>query len=135
LLDEPAVLRSREGPVLNKGLLAMQTVCNALAHEEGQHDSADFAQHNSSKLTSLLVDALGGNCLSVVIADMHYHQHDANVATLERLVAPMRRVSTYPVRNDQSLQGLVRRYRLSMRALQEQREAVKEMKVHTLYSL
>jgi hypothetical protein len=128
LLDEPAVLRAREGPVLNKSLLAMQTVCKALAHEEGQHDAADFAQHSSSKLTSLLVDALGGNCLSVVIADMHYHQHDANVATLERLVAPLRRVSTYPVRNDQSLQGLVRRYRMSMRALQEQREAVREMK-------
>ena len=54
--------RLREGANINKSLLALSNCINALA------DNKKFINYRDSKLTRLLKDSLGGNCLTIMIA-------------------------------------------------------------------
>lgn len=55
--------RAREGIQINKGLLALGNVINALASEDKPH-----VPYRQSKLTRLLQDALGGNSQTLFLA-------------------------------------------------------------------
>merc|ERR1719481_351268 len=57
-------VRFREGSNINKSLLALGNVINALA------DGSKFIPFRDSKLTRLLKDSLGGNCRTVMIANV-----------------------------------------------------------------
>lgn len=56
--------RLREGANINKSLLALGNCINALA----ENNSKTFIPYRDSKLTRLLKDSLGGNCLTIMIA-------------------------------------------------------------------
>ncbi|XP_052801091.1 uncharacterized protein LOC128231881 [Mya arenaria] len=56
--------RFREGANINRSLLALGNVINALA----ENKSKGFVPYRDSKLTRLLKDSLGGNCQTVMIA-------------------------------------------------------------------
>jgi len=56
--------RLREGVNINKSLLALGSCINAL-REKGK-----FVPYRNSKLTRLLKDSLGGNCKTVMIANV-----------------------------------------------------------------
>ncbi|KAM9368821.1 kinesin-like protein KIF18B [Phaethornis superciliosus] len=57
--------RLREGANINRSLLALINVINALADTKGKKSHVPY---RDSKLTRLLKDCLGGNCRSVMIA-------------------------------------------------------------------
>jgi len=59
--------RAREGIEINKGLLALGNVINALADEE-RHQKKLHVPYRQSKLTRLLQDALGGNSQTLFLA-------------------------------------------------------------------
>ena len=56
--------RFREGSNINKSLLALGNCINALA------DGAKYIPYRNSKLTRLLKDSIGGNCRTVMIANV-----------------------------------------------------------------
>jgi len=123
LLIEPGELRTLEGSTLNKSLLAFQSVCKGLAGQQGK----EFISHRNALFTHLLVEALGGNCVTLCIALLNPNHFDGNRATLG-LVEMLQRVSNYPVMNDGHLQGLLCRYRLSMENIQDKIESIKSEK-------
>ena len=57
-------LRSREGSNINKSLLALGSCINNLA------EGAKYIPYRNSKLTRLLKDSIGGNCRTVMIANV-----------------------------------------------------------------
>jgi len=123
LLIEPDELRTLEGNTLNKSLLTFQNICRGLAGQQGK----EFISHRSSNFTHLLVDALGGNCVTLCIAHLNQHQFDSNRATIG-LLHSLQKVSNYPVMNDGHLQGLLCRYRLSMEEIQDKIDALRSDK-------
>ena len=56
--------RLKEGAHINRSLLALGNVINALA----EHKARGHVNYRDSKLTRLLKDALSGNCHTVMIA-------------------------------------------------------------------
>ncbi|XP_012933053.1 kinesin-like protein KIF18B isoform X2 [Heterocephalus glaber] len=59
--------RLREGANINRSLLALISVLNALADTKGRRPHVPY---RDSKLTRLLKDSLGGNCRTVMIANI-----------------------------------------------------------------
>ncbi|XP_057571752.1 kinesin-like protein KIF18B isoform X2 [Hippopotamus amphibius kiboko] len=57
--------RLREGANINRSLLALINVLNALADQKGRKSHVPY---RDSKLTRLLKDSIGGNCRTVMIA-------------------------------------------------------------------
>ena len=53
-----------EGAHINRSLLALANCINALTSNHHHH----FVNYRDSKLTRLLKEALGGNCMTVMIA-------------------------------------------------------------------
>jgi len=63
--------RLREGANINKSLLALGSVINALAaRSKPGADKKGFVNYRNSKLTRILKDSLGGNCFTVMIANI-----------------------------------------------------------------
>jgi kinesin family protein 18/19 len=62
-------IRMVEGANINRSLLALGNCINAL-HENNSKGKADFIPFRDSKLTRLLKDSLGGNCRTVMIANI-----------------------------------------------------------------
>eukprot|EP00820_Chromera_velia_P019035 Cvel_27947.t1-p1 / transcript=Cvel_27947.t1 / gene=Cvel_27947 / organism=Chromera_velia_CCMP2878 / gene_product=Kinesin-like protein KIF19, putative / transcript_product=Kinesin-like protein KIF19, putative / location=Cvel_scaffold3566:524-3441(-) / protein_length=443 / sequence_SO=supercontig / SO=protein_coding / is_pseudo=false len=60
-------VRMLEGANINRSLLALGNVINALA-EKAKNGGRPFVPYRDSKLTRLLKDSLGGNCRTVMIA-------------------------------------------------------------------
>ncbi|KAG1702529.1 hypothetical protein DVH05_009479 [Phytophthora capsici] len=61
--------RLLEGANINRSLLALGNCINALG-EKGSSGSRAFVPYRDSKLTRLLKDSLGGNCRTVMIANV-----------------------------------------------------------------
>lgn len=59
--------RQREGANINRSLLALGNVINALANPKNKNTHIPY---RDSKLTRLLKDSLGGNCQTVMIANV-----------------------------------------------------------------
>jgi len=70
--------RFREGANINKSLLALGNCINALA------DGKKHIPYRDSKLTRILKDSLGGNCKTVMIANVSpsNQQYDDTYNTL-----------------------------------------------------
>lgn len=62
-------LRMIEGANINRSLLALGNCITALADQAGGKQSS-FVPYRDSKLTRLLKDSLGGNCRTVMIANI-----------------------------------------------------------------
>lgn len=63
-----------EGANINRSLLALGNCINAL-HENTTKDKSNFIPYRDSKLTRLLKDSLGGNCRTVMIANIAGAHH------------------------------------------------------------
>ena len=58
-----------EGANINRSLLALGNCFNAL-HENSTKGQQNYIPYRDSKLTRLLKDSLGGNCRTVMIANI-----------------------------------------------------------------
>ncbi|KAE8983961.1 hypothetical protein PR002_g23095 [Phytophthora rubi] len=100
-----AAVRLSEGPLLNKSLFALQEVFESLTHKSGDEVSV---RYQGSQLTTVLQDALGGNCLTFVLMCLSPGDMAGSTATLQ-LGRMLPRISTFPVVNNDMLRGLRRR--------------------------
>ena len=62
-------IRMIEGANINRSLLALGNCINAL-HENNMRNKENYIPYRDSKLTRLLKDSLGGNCRTVMIANI-----------------------------------------------------------------
>jgi len=58
-----------EGANINRSLLALGNCINAL-HDNATRNKDNYIPYRDSKLTRLLKDSLGGNCRTVMIANV-----------------------------------------------------------------
>lgn len=66
--------RQKEGAAINKSLLALGNCINALAQQQ-KNGNHQYIPYRDSKLTRLLKDSLGGNCRTVMIANISPSSH------------------------------------------------------------
>ncbi|ETL42519.1 hypothetical protein L916_06682 [Phytophthora nicotianae] len=97
-------VRLSEGPLLNKSLFALQDVVESLSRSTDEGP----VHYQGSQLTTLLQDALGGNCLTFVLLCLSPGDMKGSTATLQ-LGKLLSRVCTFPVVNNDMLRGLRRR--------------------------
>jgi kinesin family protein 18/19 len=62
-------IRMIEGANINRSLLALGNCINAL-HDNATRNKDNYIPYRDSKLTRLLKDSLGGNCRTVMIANV-----------------------------------------------------------------
>lgn len=62
-------IRMIEGANINRSLLALGNCINAL-HDNQMRNKENYIPYRDSKLTRLLKDSLGGNCRTVMIANI-----------------------------------------------------------------
>ncbi|RLN71775.1 hypothetical protein BBJ28_00017142 [Nothophytophthora sp. Chile5] len=109
-----ASVRLSEGPLLNKSLFAFQEVVQTLGGSDADGAPASSApvRYQASQLTTLLQDALGGNCLTFVLLCLSPGDLAGSTATLQ-LGRLLPRVHTFPVVNNDMFRGLRQRQRLA----------------------
>ena len=94
-----------EGPLLNKALHAFESVCKHVANSKG----LEYAPYADSNLTSLLNDALGGNCITTLLLFIAENDYLGTKATLE-IGRLLKSAFNYPIVNNEMVQGLVSFY-------------------------
>ena len=106
LLDEnqEAVL-ARQGPTLNKSLFAYNTLLQNMVQSRG-----DKSLYDTSVLTTLLRDAVGGNAYTVGFICLRYGDIRGSLVSL-KVMNMMRQVSNFPITNEGKAVGLLRKYR------------------------
>ncbi|KAL4100155.1 hypothetical protein PRIC1_007950 [Phytophthora ramorum] len=107
-----AAVRLSEGPLLNKSLFALQDVVESLSSS----GDALPIRYQGSQLTTLLQDALGGNCLTFVLMGLSPGDMAGSAATLQ-LGKMLPRVCTFPVVNNDMLRGLRQRQHMAQKQL------------------
>ncbi|WIA40562.1 hypothetical protein OEZ86_013904 [Tetradesmus obliquus] len=106
------VLRLREGLSLNKSLLGLGLVLRRLAQE----GSAEFVGYGDAVLTQLLADALGGNCLTLMVGTVRQGDYEASSTTLKQLTTA-RGARNFPIINHSRARGLMHKLRFRMMAI------------------
>lgn len=107
LSEDRETVIQREGASLNKGLFSFVEVIKALGSNQPAH-------HESSQITTLLKEALGGNSYTLVFGCVSQGDTQATRATMQTL-SLLSRVTNFPILNEGNLLGLLRAYRLELR--------------------
>lgn len=115
LAEDPTQLRMREGPTLNRSLLAFG---NLVAQLAAAPKSTRVINYGESKVTMLLKDALGGNCKTKALVTLH-PSDSSSLSTVLRTAGQLAQVQNYPVINDFMAKELLCQYRTLIMKLQD----------------
>ena len=116
-------IRLIEGANINRSLLALGNVINAL----GEKKSSAFVPYRDSKLTRMLKDSLGGNCRTVMIANI-----SAASSTFEETVNTLKyanrakNIKTKVTRNVLNVNYHISQYEHLITGLREEVSVLKE---------
>mgnify|MGYP000104790623 CR=1 FL=1 len=102
--NQDAVI-NRQGPSLNKSLFAFNTLVTNMATSFGEKSLYD-----TSILTTLLRDAIGGNSYTIGMICLRYGDIQGSSISLE-LMSRLRTIQNYPLPNEGKAIGLLRKYR------------------------
>ncbi|TMW64577.1 hypothetical protein Poli38472_011457 [Pythium oligandrum] len=108
LAQSNSTSRLSEGPLLNKSLFALADCINLMV--ETPTSSSGYPPFNSSRLTQLLQEALGGNCLTFAFLFLVEGDYIGSKASLS-VATKLPRVKNYPVVNNDVIRGLLLRNR------------------------
>eukprot|EP01113_Clastostelium_recurvatum_P041190 TRINITY_DN6500_c0_g1_i3.p1 TRINITY_DN6500_c0_g1~~TRINITY_DN6500_c0_g1_i3.p1 ORF type:complete len:532 (+),score=167.08 TRINITY_DN6500_c0_g1_i3:196-1791(+) len=110
--------RLKEGIEINKSLSALGNVISALVDGKSSH-----IPYRDSKLTRLLMDSLGGNSKTVMVANMGPadYNYDESVSTL-RYAARAKMIKNKPKVNEDPKDALIRKFQEEIQLLQSQLE-------------
>ena len=111
--DRQKVVR-KDGVTINKSIFAFEDILEVL----GGGQPGGIPQYEASVLTTLLKDALGGNCFTLNFSCITQGDTDGSFATL-KIMNMLDRVTNYPILNEGNLLGLLRKYRLEVRRARE----------------
>ena len=119
LNEDPEALRAKQGADLNKGILSL----NSLLRDLAATPHGDYANYDNSLLTQLSRDIYGGNSLSVGIFCLQYGDAVGSALSL-RALQRCQSIMNFPVQNDNRVLGLLRKFRVQIKSLQQRVEAV-----------
>eukprot|EP00003_Mantamonas_plastica_P002705 TRINITY_DN1206_c0_g2_i10.p1 TRINITY_DN1206_c0_g2~~TRINITY_DN1206_c0_g2_i10.p1 ORF type:complete len:879 (-),score=332.36 TRINITY_DN1206_c0_g2_i10:832-3468(-) len=117
LLDSMTGVRQKESATMNKGIISLANIVRKLGRSNRSQDV--FVNYRQSKLTALLEDALGGNCITSVICALRRDDAEGSLATAE-LCQLMRNIRNFPLLNDGTVQAILGKYRTSIKQLREE---------------
>ena len=111
-----------EGANINKSLLALSNCINALGKNKGK----GYVPYRNSKLTRLLKDSLGGNCKTVMIANISpsYGCYDDTFNTL-KYANRAKSIKTVVKKNIHNVNFHISKY---LKIIDELRSEIKELK-------
>ncbi|EFC42122.1 kinesin-8 [Naegleria gruberi] len=111
-----------EGANINKSLLALSNCINALGKNKGK----GYVPYRNSKLTRLLKDSLGGNCKTVMIANLSpsYSCYDDTFNTL-KYANRAKSIKTVVKKNIHNVNFHISKY---LKIIDELRTEIKELK-------
>jgi hypothetical protein len=107
LAEDPAELRAREGPERHRAILAFSHLVRQLAANSVE---TPFANYRQSKLTRMLEDILGGNCVTVCLATLDGDMsRQREAAATVRNLKMIQSIQNYPLVEGDSLHAILRR--------------------------
>ncbi|XP_031553927.1 coiled-coil domain-containing protein 78-like [Actinia tenebrosa] len=115
LSEDPTQLRMREGPTLNRSILAFRQLVSSLA---GSPSPTRVINYSDSKLTLLLKDALGGNCKTKVLVSLKATE-TPSLSTILTVSGQLGQIHNFPIINDHITQELICQYRATILNLQD----------------
>ncbi|XP_073259569.1 coiled-coil domain-containing protein 78-like [Porites lutea] len=107
LSEDPTQLRMREGPTLNRSIVAFGNLVAKLA---ASPKSTRVINYGESKVTLLLKDALGGNCKTKALVTLH-PSDTLGLASVLRTAGQLAQVQNYPIVNDFMAKELLCQFR------------------------
>ncbi|MEW5312194.1 MAG: hypothetical protein WDW38_003841 [Sanguina aurantia] len=107
--------------VQRRGLLTTHSALRALATQ----GSAQFVDYEGSLMTRLLADALGGNCLTLMVGCVRPNQWQESITTLKQL-ALGQQSHNFPIINHGRARGLLQKLRHRLVAVAEERSVLRE---------
>lgn len=128
-------MRLSEGPLLNKALFTLADVIECAANGGGAfsqgvrendprpEEESSCPPYDDSHLTAMLHDAVGGNCLTFALLCIAPSDFHGSKATLQ-LGRAVSQVSTFPVVNNDMIQGLLWRHHVKLAHLRDQAYAM-----------
>ena len=125
LADDLTALRMREGPTLNKSIVAFGQIVETLSSTS----DSEFVNYDESKTTSLLHDCLGGNSWTTVITTLKPTTEPSVALAVARTARSLSHITNFPVPNDEYVRGLVSKYRANLARLREKIDIYKNSKV------
>ncbi|KAJ8306101.1 hypothetical protein KUTeg_016646 [Tegillarca granosa] len=117
LSDDPSQLRQKEGPVLSKGLISLNSVVTSLASNPYPDRVINYSD---SKLTQLLKDELGGNCKTRALLCLKPQTDPHILSSILTFCTRVSQIKNYPILNDSYAQNLITQYRARLLDLQQQ---------------
>lgn len=111
--EEEKALAVRQGSRTNQAIFAVDKILSHLSSSK----HGDFAYYEASQLTQLLVDALGGNSVTVALFTLANGDPTGSLITL-RALQRAQKVRNYPLVNDSRVLGLLRKYRMILMTAQ-----------------
>ena len=105
LAEDKNAVMSRQGPDLNKSIFAFNELLQTMVTSRGENSFYD-----TSGLTTLLRDAIGGNSYCVGIMCLRYGDTLGSRVTL-KLMEMLRQINNYPIQITGPTIGLLRKYR------------------------
>ena len=124
LAENPADVRAREGIDKHKAILAFGHLAKQLASDTQE---AAIVNYRQSKLTHMMEEVLGGNCVTVVLATIGQDpaQGKAAAATLRYVSNYLQKIRNFPMVVDDTLYKLLRRHRLKVAQLVQEVSALR----------
>lgn len=114
LSQDAESVKAKEGLALNKSIYALADVIRTLSESSYNH-----TVYEKSILTSLLKDALGGNCITMAYFCLQNGDTIGSSLVLSYMRL-MKNIINFPVVNDSRQIGLLQRYRIEIKYLVNQ---------------
>ena len=113
----------KQGAMINKSLMALGAVINALTEDTGKNKKKHIP-YRDSKLTRLLQESLGGNSATIMIAAISPadYNYDETLSTL-RYAKRAKSIENKAVRNEDATEREVRNLKAEIEKLKKQLEA------------
>ncbi|KAL5021078.1 hypothetical protein ScPMuIL_000233 [Solemya velum] len=117
LAEDPSDLRQREGPALSKSLLGLKQLVTTLSSNPYPDRVISYSE---SKLTHLLREELGGNCMTKAVLCLKPASDPNALAPALTFATRVSQVKNFPIVNDSFAQSLLTQYRAKIIDLQQQ---------------
>ncbi|EAS00321.3 kinesin motor catalytic domain protein (macronuclear) [Tetrahymena thermophila SB210] len=107
MLDDPESIRVRQGSTLNKSIIALTTLLRDMSQNQSKDD---YFLTETSTVTHMMKDALGGNSISIGIFCLKNGDPKGSSYTLN-MMKRVSNIQNFSIVNDGKAIGLLKRYR------------------------
>lgn len=106
LIDDPETIRIKQGSTLNKAIIAITQLIKDLGSK-----ATDHVMYDTSSVSKLHKECLGGNALSIVIFVLQHADHKGSSLVLQTY-KNCTKIQNYPIINDGKIMAVLKKFRL-----------------------